>query len=70
MVYVFHEGFDVIFWIFSVASLSTVCSCIVPLILAMMVMRGFVFHPLFCTVLISGLYLVCLCKRVCLGNLS
>ena len=35
-----------------------------------MVMTGFIFHPLFCRVLIGGSYLVCLCSRVCLGNLS
>ena len=35
-----------------------------------MVMGALVFHPLFCVVLISGSYLVCLCMMTCLGNLS
>ena len=34
-----------------------------------MVMRGLVFHPLFCVVLVSGSYVVCLCVRACSGNL-
>ena len=59
-----------VFGIFSVASLYMECSCIAPLIPAVMVMRGLVFHPLFCMVLISGSYLVCLCMRACSGNLS
>ena len=37
--------------------------------LAVMVMRGVVFHLLFCMVLISGSYLV-LWMRVCSGKLS
>ena len=41
-----------------------------PLTLAVMVMRGLVFHLLFYMVLISGSYLVCLCERACSGNLS
>ena len=32
--------------------------------------RGFVFHPLFCRVLINGSYFVCFCVRACYGNLS
>ena len=39
------------------------CSCIAPLTPAMMVMRGLVFNPLFCMMLISESYLVCLCVR-------
>ena len=35
-----------------------------------MVMRGFIFHPVFCSVLVSGSYLVCFCLRACSGNLS
>ena len=41
-----------------------------PLTPAVMVMRGLVFHPLFCMVLINGSYLVCLCERACSGNMS
>ena len=56
--------------IFSLVRLSIECSCMAPLTLAVMVMRGLVFHPLFCMVLISGSYLVCLCMRACSRNLS
>ena len=45
------------------------CSCIAPLTPAVTVIRGLIFHPLFCIVLIGGSYLVCLCVRVCYGNL-
>lgn len=37
------------------------CSCMAPLTMAVMVMRGFTLHPLLCSVLNNGLYLVCLC---------
>jgi hypothetical protein len=40
-----------------------------PLTPTIMVMRGLVFHPLFCIVLISGSYLVCFCVMACYGNL-
>ena len=33
-------------------------------------MRGFVFHPRFCMLLINGSYLVCLCVRACSRNMS
>jgi hypothetical protein len=39
------------------------CSCIARMTHVVVVMRGLVCHPLFCTVLISGSYLVCLCVR-------
>ena len=58
------------FGILSLSSLLMECSCIAPLTSAMIVMRGLVFHPLFYMVVISELYLVCLCVRACLGNLS
>ena len=45
------------------------CSCIAPLTPAVMVIRGFVFHPLLCIVLINGSYLACLCVMACSGNL-
>ena len=39
------------------------CSCIAPLTPVVIVTRGFVFHPLFCMLLING-------WRVCTGNPS
>ena len=57
------------FGIFDLSSLSMECLCIAPLTPVVMVMRGVVFHPLFCMVLISGLYLVCLCVRACTRSL-
>ena len=46
----------------SLAKLSNMeCSCTTPVSPAVMVTRGSIFHPLFCMVLISGSYLVCLC---------
>ena len=67
---IFHESLMLVFGNFSLVSLSMECSCMTPLTLAMMVMRGLVFHPLLCMVLISRSYLVCLCMRACSGNLS
>ena len=46
------------------------CLCIAPLIPAVIVMRGFVFHPWFCMLSINESYLACLCVRACSGNLS
>ena len=44
------------------------CSCKSPLTPIMMVIRGLVFHPSFCMVLMrGGSYLVCLCVRAWLG---
>ena len=43
------------------ASLLMDCLCIAPLTLVVIVMRGFVFQPLFRIVFISGLYLACFC---------
>jgi hypothetical protein len=51
------------FGILGLAGLLMDCSCIAPLTLVVMVMRGLVFHSLFCMVLISGSYFVCLCVR-------
>ena len=56
--------------IFSLVSFSMECSCMAPLTHFVMVMRGLVFHPLFCIALISGSYLVCFCVMACFGNLS
>ena len=52
------------------ASLFMECSCIAPLTLVVMVMRGLVCHPLACMALFSGSYLLCLCVRVWSGTLS
>ena len=46
------------------------CSCLAPLIPAVIVIRGFVFQPLFRMALIKGLYLACFCVMSCYGNLS
>ena len=51
------------FGMFRLANFLMECSCTASLTPAMMVMRGLVFHPLFCMVLISGSYLVCFCVR-------
>ena len=56
--------------IFSLVSFSIECLCIAPLILAVMIMRGLVVHPLFCIALINGSYLVCFCVMAYYGNLS
>ena len=45
-------------------SCSIEFSCMAPLTPAVMVMRGLVFHPLFCIVVISGSYLLYLCVFV------
>ena len=54
----------------SLISWSMECSCITPLPMVVMITKGLVFQPLVCMILISGLYLVCLCMRACSGNLS
>ena len=46
------------------------CSCIAPMTPTVIVMRGFVFHPLFRISLINGSYLVCFCVMACSGNRS
>ena len=51
------------FEIFRLVSLLMESLCMAPLTPAMMVIRGSVFHPLFCMVLIKRSYLVCLCVR-------
>ena len=55
---------------FGTLRLVSLCLCMAPLTLAVMVMRGLVSQQLFCMVLISGSYLVCLCERGCPWNLS
>ena len=59
-----------VFGIFSLVNLSMECSCMVPLTPAVMLMRGLVFRPLLCRVLINGSYFMCLCMRACSRNLS
>ena len=58
------------FGMFRLVNFLTECLCMVSLTLVVMVMRGLVFHPLFCMVLISGSNLVCFCSRASLGILS
>ena len=58
------------FGIFRLVSFSMECSWIAPLTPAVMVIRGLTFHPLFCMVLMSGSYLVCLWVSASSGNLS
>ena len=58
------------FGIFCSVNLSMECSCMAPLTPAVIVMRGLVFHPLLCKVLINGSYSMCLRTRACYGNLS
>ncbi len=71
MVWVFQEGFIIKkIGILRLVRFSMECSCMAPLTPAVMVMRGLVFHPLFCIALISGSYLVCFCVMACFGNLS
>jgi hypothetical protein len=53
------------FGILRFVSLSMDCLCMAPLTPTVMIMRGFVFHPLFSMMLINGTYLVCLCTRAC-----
>jgi hypothetical protein len=59
-----------VFGIFRLASFSMDCSCIAPLTLVVIVMRGFVFQPLFPMALINGLYLACFCVMACSRNMS
>ena len=67
----FMRGFVLLFGgISTFFSWSMECLCIVPLTPVVMVIRGLVFHPLFCILLISGSYVVCLCARACYGNMS
>jgi len=70
LVYVFHESFDASLWDFEVASFSMDCSCIAPLTPLVIVIRGFVFQPLFRMSLISGSYFACFCVKACSGNVS
>ena len=57
-----------VFGILRLVSLLVDCSCIAPLMPAVIVMRGYVFHPLFCMLLINGSYLTCLCMTLILNT--
>ena len=63
LVYVFMRDFILDFGILRLISILIKCSCMAPLTLVVMVMRGFTFHPLLYLVFISGSYLVCFCLR-------
>ena len=69
-VYIFMRVLMVGFGIFRSIILVMKCSCMALLTPIMMVMRGLVFHPFACMVLIGGSYLVCLCVRACSGYMS
>ena len=58
------------FGIFKLFNFSIECLCMAPLTPVVMVMRGLVFHPLFCMALISRSYLICFCVMACSGNLT
>ena len=57
-----------VFGILRLVSWLMECSCIAPLTPTVMVIRGFVFHPLFCMLSIEGSYLACLYVRACLES--
>ena len=59
-----------VFGILRLDSLSMVCSWIAPLTPAVIMISGFIFHPLSCMLLISRSYLACFCVMACWGNLS
>ena len=51
-------------------SLFMECSCMVPLTLTVMVLRGFNVQLVFLRVFISGSHLVCLCSKACYRYIS
>ena len=59
-----------VFGILRLANFSMDCSWIAPLTPVVIVMRGFVFQPLFRIVLINGSYFAFFCVRACSGNMS
>jgi hypothetical protein len=59
-----------VFGILRSAYFSMDCSCIAPLTPALIVIRGFIFQPLFRMALISGSYFACFCVSAYSGNLS
>ena len=56
--------------ILRLAYFSLNCSCMAPRTLAVIVIRGFVFQPLFHILLISESYFACFWAMACSGNLS
>ena len=68
--YIFHEGFDVGLWYFKVALFANGLFMYSPFYTGHDGDEGYVFHPLFCILLINGSYLACLCVRACSGNMS
>ena len=58
------------FGILRLVNLVMACSCMAPRTPIVMVIKGFVCHPLLCMLLISGSYLSCLCVMGCSWNLS
>ena len=58
------------FGILRLHSLLMECSCMAPHTPVVIVIRGFVCHPIFRTLSIKGSYLACLCMRACSGNRS
>ena len=61
----FMRFFMLVFGISRSTSFVMDCSCIAPLTLVMIVIRGFIVHPLFRMALISGSYFVYLWERAC-----
>jgi hypothetical protein len=57
------------FGILRSSNFSIDCSCEAPLTPAVMVIRGFVFHPLLRMTLINESYLACFCVMACSGNI-
>ena len=66
----FMRLFMLVFGILRSSSFLMDSSCITPLIHVVMMISGFVFHPLLCATLISGSYLSWFCVMACSGNLS
>jgi hypothetical protein len=58
-----HESFNEVLGMLRSLDFFIKCSCVTPLTLAMMVMRGFTFHLLFLRVFISESHLVCFMSK-------
>ena len=59
-----------VYGMLSSSNLLMDCLCIASLTPIVIVIRGFIFHPLFRMALIRGSYLACFCVMACYGNLS
>ena len=64
----FMSFFMLVFGMLRSSNFLMDCSCMAPLTPDVMVIRGFVFHPLFFMSLISGSYLECFCVMAYYGN--